>query len=316
MDLFYKEDLPQTITPAYTEENNPVCMCFAANDKYAPYLMVALYSLLVNADDNRCYDILIMTKDISAEHRESIQQLNKLRNMVSIRFLGMKALDDTVNVSIDRYYSTETNYRLYLMSEHFKEYKKMFYLDTDMIFQGDISELYDTDMKGYPIAAVQDVMFEAIYQKKNPLFYHDVPYNALGYFQKIIGLESLKQYFNAGMILLDLQRMRELSDEKRAVQILNEYKFTYNDQDTLNYIVKGHYLSLDPEWNYQNSFDNIKTMSSEAVKTQFQWLYRDNPKIIHYVSGRKPWNTERVALDEAYHTYEHKLREYRKEYYQ
>lgn len=99
-DFFYQSALPSQIARAYPEEDCPVCICFAANDSYAPYLRVALYSLLVNANPSRCYDILIMTKDITQKYRETIQKLSKLQKAVSIRFLNMTKLDQKVDTII------------------------------------------------------------------------------------------------------------------------------------------------------------------------------------------------------------------------
>lgn len=46
----------------------PVSICFASDDNYAPYLKVAIYSLLCNRNRERSYDIIILHKRISKEH--------------------------------------------------------------------------------------------------------------------------------------------------------------------------------------------------------------------------------------------------------
>ena len=40
----------------------PVSICFASDDNYAPYLKVAIYSLLCNRNRERSYDIIILHK--------------------------------------------------------------------------------------------------------------------------------------------------------------------------------------------------------------------------------------------------------------
>ena len=42
-------------------------------------------------------------------------------------------------------------------------------------------------------------------------------------------------------------------------------------------------------------------------------MFRDNPKIIHYVSGKKPWNTKNIPLEDIFHKYEQEFNKYRKE---
>ena len=50
----------------------PVSICFASDDNYAPYLKVAIYSLLCNRNRERSYDIIILHKRISKEHQGEI----------------------------------------------------------------------------------------------------------------------------------------------------------------------------------------------------------------------------------------------------
>lgn len=57
------------VKPAY----EPVVVCFASDDGYAPYLWVADYSMLCNRNRERCYDILILHKDISEEHQQKLR---------------------------------------------------------------------------------------------------------------------------------------------------------------------------------------------------------------------------------------------------
>ena len=47
----------------------PVSICFASDDNYAPHLKVAIYSLLCNRNRERSYDIIILHKRISREHQ-------------------------------------------------------------------------------------------------------------------------------------------------------------------------------------------------------------------------------------------------------
>ncbi len=52
---------PYRIRPAY----EPVVICFAGNDGYAVPMCTAIYSMLVNRERTRCYDILILYTELS-----------------------------------------------------------------------------------------------------------------------------------------------------------------------------------------------------------------------------------------------------------
>ena len=71
----------------------PVSICFASDDNYAPYLKVAIYSLLCNRNRERSYDIIILHKRISKEHQGEILGLADGKSGVSIRFINVAEAD-------------------------------------------------------------------------------------------------------------------------------------------------------------------------------------------------------------------------------
>ena len=71
----------------------PVSICFASDDNYAPYLKVAIYSLLCNRNRERSYDIIILHKRISREHQGEILGLADGKSGVSIRFVNVVEAD-------------------------------------------------------------------------------------------------------------------------------------------------------------------------------------------------------------------------------
>lgn len=115
----------------------PVSICFASDDNYAPYLKVAIYSLLCNRNRERSYDIIILHKRISREHQGEILGLADGKSGVSIRFVNVVEADRELQSDVGCYYAVETNYRLLLFSKLFQNYRRMLYLDCDIIVTGD-----------------------------------------------------------------------------------------------------------------------------------------------------------------------------------
>ena len=131
----------------------PSCVniCCACNDNYAPPLAVCLYSLLCNADKSRLYDIVVLHSDISNESREHLLRVGGLFPNCTLRLVDMTEFHERVKGCSGSYITAETNYRLAILGELFAQYDRVLYLDCDAIVEGDISQLFDTDLKGKTI---------------------------------------------------------------------------------------------------------------------------------------------------------------------
>ena len=98
---------------------------------------------------------------------------------------------------------------------------RVLWLDIDTIVMKDIGELFDTEMKGNQVAMVEEPV-----RSKYPFRYH-----------------------NAGVLLMDLQRMRAEGDWRKMIRLVNREAYTAMDQDMLNLFLQGEILTLKPEWN-------------------------------------------------------------------
>lgn len=290
------------IKPAY----DPVCVCFACDDHYARHLGVTIYSMLYNADADRCYDILVLHNRIKEEHQHYLQKVGALFSHATLRLVDVSALDYLVKDRVLTYITSATNYRLFLLGDMFAKYHRMLYLDCDMVVTGDIAPLYDMDLEGNAIGAVE--MAEARYfcYAKKAIMFDGMPYNFTNYKNQVLKLENPEFYFNAGMVLFDLDRCREMTNEKEALRVLNEAKYHYNDQDVLNILFNTSVKPLDFIWNYAINIPMYHEIKNEAVQKLFANTLREDFVVIHYNGGKKPWMGE-VPMGEHYHVYAGKL---------
>ena len=244
---------------------------------------------------------MVLHSGISEENRESILDL-KEKNF-SIRFFDVSCAQAQLEHNIGAHYSVATNFRLMLFSEMFDEYSKILYLDCDMIAVEDVGELFFTDLQGAPAAACEDAGMRHLSYTKRAIFIGGTqPYNADNYRTDALGMKHPKGYFNAGVILFDLEQCRGLFTYEEAVRLLRSKAFNYNDQDTLNILLDGKAIQLDIRWNYQNLIDTYLSMDKPVLNMLYRDMKRENYGIIHYVGAKKPWNAE-VALGEHYHKY-------------
>lgn len=156
----------EAIQPSFA----PVNICYACSDRYTPYLGVSLYSLLRNANPKRLYDILILHREIQASNRVMIRRIAHRYPNVKLRFVNLNRYDEALRSDLGSYYTIETNYRLFLLSELFASYRRMIYLDTDTVVTGDISRLFDLPLEGCALGAAPDVGVQILKHTKRAVF--------------------------------------------------------------------------------------------------------------------------------------------------
>lgn len=283
MDMEYKK-----IAPAFLDKE-AVAVVFATDNQYAMFLEVVLYSLIANSTTKNNYDINILGFHLSNETINKLQSLAMTSN-VSIRVFDGNELIEVSgikNISAG-HVSFVSLFRLYI-SSLFKDYEKIIYLDIDLCIKADIAQLYNTDLEGKPIGAVLDETILATTKQRE----HD---NKSTYLAKILKLNPPYNYFNAGVILIDLKKFYEVVhptgdiNQNILIDELFTHDYDYIDQDVLNVIFNDKVKLIDPSWNFEStiagsSLDN-PFISDDAKK------FIQNPniiKIIHYITRRKPW---------------------------
>ncbi len=260
MDKKYKQKIP---------------ICFATDDNYVPFLTVAIASLLDNSSKENFYKIYVLTSHLTEENMNSI--LKQTTENSSIDFVQLsKELDKVQDMfHLRDYYSKETYYRIFIPNL-FPQYEKVLYLDCDITVLGDVTELYNTQIHGYYVGAVQEEVMQTFEVFGN-------------YVEKADGINR-KNYFNAGILLINCRRWRNKLIAERFVDLLNRYKFrVVQDEDYLNVLCK----------------DNIKWLSLGWNKTSYKNEDFDDKdlKIIHWKINWRPWKYKNVLYEEYFWKY-------------
>lgn len=278
-----------TIQRAYKECSTAICL--ASNQAYLAYAAVTIHSVLRHGSTDRSYDILVMSQDMTEENWQDLKQLTQLYPNASVRVVDMRQCKEKFAASLSSYYSVETNYRLLVLSELFEEYEKVIYLDSDMVVLQDILQLEETDMQGYPLAACKDYSMYLKQYAKGAVFFNNEPGSVEHYCREILGLDGYEGYFNAGLVVFDTAACRrEGLDVERALELLHEQNWVYNDQDVLNMLFAGNICYLDVKWNYIYDYDKYVSYPPAALGNLYQKVHREKPAILHYIGGQKPWN--------------------------
>lgn len=162
---------------------------------------------------------------------------------------------------------------------------KVLLLEGDQLITGDITELYDTDISDYYIAAADDLQ-SSLYKKK-------------------IGMQPNSPYVNCGVILYNLKKWREENITDTITRVLNSGKhmFFYDVQDVINFTVEGGVKVLPPKYNCTTAvflFDyedmiRYRRPSTKCSKEDYE-NGKKNPLIVHFTKNQiiqpRPWTIE------------------------
>lgn len=154
-------------------------------------------------------------------------------------------------------------YRLYFPFLISPTIERLLYLDTDTLVLKNLNEFYAFDLQGYPVAAVYDN-----YVKTQPL----------------IGIENEGEYFNSGVLLIDLKKWREHKISERTIEYLLKYpqNIRFVDQCGLNHTLKNKWLKLKPSFNLLYSY-----LPHDGSLTEWKKI-ESNSTVIHFTLQR-PW---------------------------
>ena len=286
--IFLKTDQKMTLAqakktgPAFDANN--VAIAVAANDYFIPYCATFLKSMAEHSNSDKNYDILLLSQDVSDINVKNVKKMLSAWKNISLRVLDPSVLIDQYTCHIEGHFSKETYYRL-VLPELLPNYDKVLYLDSDMIAMDDVAKIYDENIDGYLLAACHDADTAGLYNgyRKDKKEYTD----------KILKLKEPYQYFQAGVLLLNLEEFRKRYTTKKILDFAVSEKWQLLDQDILNKLCEGAVKYIDMSWNVMVDFAGIRI--NQIIALAPRWLNemyqeaRKNPKIIHYAGPQKPW---------------------------
>lgn len=255
-------------------KDNIIPIFFSTDNNYLPFLDVAIRSLIANASKDYKYQIVVLNTGLDKDKTDKIKKLENDNFKIEFADISYAIKDIKDKLPIEQHFALATWYRLFIESL-FPEYDKILYLDCDIVVLGDISQLYNTDLEGNYIAGVIENFI-----LHSPIFSY--------YTKEAVGIDS-KEYINAGIMIIDLKKFRENNIEKRFVNFINTYNFDVIDPDQsyINYLCHGHIKYLPFEWN-RTPLENVEC---------------ENPKIVHYALGFKPWHVKNMFLAKHFWDY-------------
>ncbi len=263
-----------------TIDNIPIF--YACDESFIKYAIVSLKSLIENASKEYTYNICFLHTGIGKEWMDEVFSLAEPNFNISFEDVSgyLSSIQDKFPVR--DYYSKTTYYRFFI-SEMFPGYEKAIYIDADTIVKGDISRLYYTDIGECYLGACHEIVM-----LKTAVFGE--------YVERVVGVDR-RLYFNAGVLLINCKKFREVKVLSKFIEYLSIYNFVVTqDEDYLNLICRDHVFWLDSRWNTE-IYDELPHPIDESY-------------IIHYIMTSKPWHYEDCRYGEYFWRYAVKTKMY------
>lgn len=279
--LIHHMDEQTEEVPQLSDDTIPVVM--AANEKYVPILYTCMQSVVEHTSAIRNYEIYVLHTDITAASQQQFQE-RLVRNNIKIYFINVSNKVSGYKLQAKEHITTETFYR-FLILDLFKHCQKVVYLDCDMIICQDIAKLYDTQMGDHLIAAAIDPDFAGQCNMKTS--------DMKQYCQKTLGIENPFTYFQAGVLVFQVQEMRKTITVSKLLEMSDTGIYRFSDQDILNIVCKDRVVYLDMSWNVLFDCDHFRwhqviQYAPHDLLDAYENA-RKMPYIIHYAGFLKPW---------------------------
>ncbi|MBB2175828.1 DUF4422 domain-containing protein [Gluconacetobacter johannae] len=276
------------IAPVFSTNAVPVVLAF--NNNFVPYAGACIQSILNSSKDHFNYDLIVMNDDISDYNKSLIEGLAAGAPNVSIRFVNPRGYFADFDLKTHMHFSKETYYRLSI-PEVFENYGKILYIDADMIVRRDLADLLRVDLGGKAIGAVRDCVMTGFRKFGTPALASCGGQEAETYVAHYLGLADPAGYFQAGILVFDLQRMPV--DIKGRIRAAFQRRPTYwfLDQDILNIAFQGHVHYLDMRWNVFHGNGNVGSFFKNlplSTWKEYESARRD-PYVVHFAGEQKPW---------------------------
>lgn len=263
-----------TSVKLYKKPQKLIPIFFATDDNYMPFLDVSLRSLIKNASKDYKYIIHVLNSGLKPENMEMVKRLES--DNFTIDFFDVTRFIEPIRNKLKNIYhfGLAAWYRLFIQSL-FPQYDKVLYLDCDIAVLGDISKLYNTQLGNNLVAAVECNIIRI-----DPVFSE--------YTKVFCGVDQ-KEYFNSGILVMNLKEFRKNNIENRFVYLINKYNFDVIDPDQayLNFLTNGKVHYLPNGWN------------KETVNTPLE----GELNIVHYALYKKPWQYDDVINSDYFWQY-------------
>ena len=255
---------------------------YASDDHYVQHMAVSIRSLIAH-NQNEDLRIHILSDGITEDHlaliRQEITEAGKEAVIYPLEDLKSTLEKRVPGLDTGRFHIT-TLARLLLGSILPEEIHKVLYLDCDTVVLHSLEALYMLRLSGCTAAMAPE-----------PTIYKEV--------RDILQLTPKDIYYNAGVLLLNLQEWRERKLEEESFSYYNQMhgRLPFNDQDILNHVLRNQTVTLGQRFNFFSNYYYFRYSTLLSLDANYGFCEtkktfhkaKHHPVIVHYAGDERPW---------------------------
>lgn len=241
---------------------------YACDDNYAALTAVSAVSLLKH---NPGVEIILVGCRLQPESIELVKsRIEKFSG--KFRYVDVSAkINELQSMGACSYVSYAVYSRIFIGELLPDLHGKVLYLDCDTLIVDSIARIFDTDLRGNPLALAPDAAHPA--------------------YKRVISLPANKPYYNTGVTLIDLDEWRQHRCTERLMEELKSPhgRNPLGDQDIIVRVLNDEITELDRRWNFLSQY--------------ILYGRKERPAIYHFSGNTlgRPWFTSsRHPLRESY----------------
>jgi len=249
---------------------------YITDESYVMPTSVSIVSLCTNVNQSKNINVYIICHGLSETSKNKFKKIlfsNLNLKLIDVQEKSLAEIGKNGFLIAGFHVSPSALLKFYL-PKIFGTLDKILYLDSDVIINKDISELWEINIADYYSAVVERPYFPTINFDK-------------------LGIAD-EYYFNTGVMLMNLKLMRDVGLTEMLIEYRKNGFNTLMDQDAFNSVMHGKIVKLDYKYNLgmmwfmRKQFDVInRDLFSGAYASEQQCL--DEQSIIHLSGGYKPW---------------------------
>lgn len=253
---------------------------YTCDNNFVWIMGISMISLFENNMTNHNLHVYLLGDNISTENKSILDNIAKTYNR---KFTLIDVPDLNIpSILTSKRWPKSAFTRMFSGDLMPKECKRALYLDCDTIVKGSLEDLESYNMEDYAIFGVKDCV-SSLYKQK-------------------IGIKDTNCYINAGVLLMNLEKMRSLNIREMMSNFIKEYasNINYADQDILNGMFSGNFGVLQPNYDVMTltcaytykQICQIRKPSYYYSKEEIEFSNK-YPIIVHYttcMNNIRPWH--------------------------
>jgi lipopolysaccharide biosynthesis glycosyltransferase len=251
----------------FADDSKEVHIAISFDQGYVTFVYVLLTSVFLNNSGNTMVVHALAPDVLKSEYQGLIDFAARHNSRLIFYQLSPEATNNFALPNHEgAYLSLASYYRLFFAQLVPHDLEKLLYIDVDTLVIGNLREIYQSDLQGHVIGAVKE---------------GEMPP------RPELGITNMDDYFNAGVLLIDLPKWREQEITKKASYLAVHYPEKvreYADQDALNMVFCGEWQRLSPRFNLMKAY-----IPHDLPKQEFARFLADKV-LIHYNGPLKPWH--------------------------